>query len=109
MSYDPELDILMEVDADGYPTARAVALREMLESMRTRVPSGVQFRDHTTGENMVLVSDDDPWEHLRGWIAVKHPDGRWVGRRRPNDKDIRRIHKAVVHELGYDPRRLRRL
>lgn len=43
-------------------------------------PRGTPFFDGASQRDMILVSDDEPQEILRGWLCFRHPDGQWVTR-----------------------------
>lgn len=58
-------------------------------------PNGAMFRGNIIDApngwirvDMMLVSDDDPREELRGWLLYKHPDGQWVTLRKATDDDL---------------------
>lgn len=59
--------------------------------METYEPKGTRFYDIPSGREMVLISDDEPAAHVRGWLCYRHPDGQWVTFRKATDDDRRRI------------------
>ena len=56
-------------------------------------PSGVMFWDRASRRRMMLVSDDDPREEIRGWLVYLHPDGQWVTLRKATVVDREAIRR----------------
>lgn len=53
-------------------------------------PVGTEFKDMSTGNTMMLVSEG-VWA---GWLCCKHPDGNWVSTRLATEEDLRRLDLA---------------
>ena len=67
-------------------------------------PIGTRFIDLASNRQMVLVSDDEPREALRGWVCYRHPDGQWVTLRKATMEDRTAVTVAqmpVIRSGGY--------
>jgi hypothetical protein len=58
-------------------------------------PKGLRFYDLNSGRRMLLV-DDEERADIAGWIAYKHPDGKWVSLRKATDADLKAINDARI-------------
>lgn len=101
MSFD-----LLEDDLS--PEERTLRSREWLKKLQTYRPTGIEYRDHATGVNLILVTADEPDESLRGWIFRETAKGGWAKLRRATLRDVERVSKAYKRERGFSPMTLRR-
>lgn len=87
---------------DTRPMAAPAPERQNYEPKGTRffVPAPELGGPRSSGDvpvrEMLLVTDDEPREYLRGWLLFKHPDGQWVTLRKATDDDIAKLSQAVV-------------
>jgi hypothetical protein len=61
-------------------------------------PQGVRFYELASKREMILVTDDEPQEWLRGWLCWHHPDGQWVTLRKANKADLVAVANIVVSD-----------
>lgn len=64
-------------------------------------PTGVKFYDGATGREMILVTDEEPREGLRGWLVYRHAEGHWVTLRKATAADreaVMRAMSAALHD-----------
>lgn len=58
-------------------------------------PTGLVFYDKASNRTMMIVSEDEPRESIRGWLLYRHPDGQWVTLRKATDDDHQRLCDVV--------------
>ena len=78
--------------------------RRESEPRRCRVsdtyePAGTRFYDIAGQRSMLLVSEHEPREDLRGWLLWRHPDGQWVTLRKATDDDLARVRQDFASPL----------
>ena len=62
-------------------------------------PVGTRFYDLAGKRSMMLVSNDEPREDMRGWLLWRHPDGQWVTLRKATADDLSRLHKTFPQDV----------
>lgn len=61
-------------------------------------PKGMVF--WSKGKSIMLVSDEEPRESLRGWLLYRHPDGQWVTLRKATNSDLQAVYGSGRVEDG---------
>ena len=59
-------------------------------------PRGIVF--WARNRTMMLVSDEEPRESLRGWLLYRHPAGNWVTLRKATKSDLDAIYRGNVED-----------